>query len=190
MKRFIVVLLTSMLVLGAYSQEVSSVDGKTSKKLTKEQKAEKKLKEAEEIAKMVDTMVVNRQFVLEANYLSNKTGARINVNSTINFIAVDSSEITIQLASMSGIGGSNGMGGITADGTISQYEITRTGKDKSGYNIHILAMTHVGTYDIFLYISPNGNTDATISGNTSGRLNYYGKLVPLQKSRVFKGMSI
>lgn len=179
-----------MVVLTAYSQEENAVDGKTTKKLTKEQRNEQKRKEAEETAKLVDWMVENRQFVLEANYLSNKTGQRVIVNSTINFIAVDSAGITIQFASVSGTGGTNAMGGITADGTISRYEVSRFGKDKSGYTIHIVAMTRIGTYDIFLYISSNTNTDATITGTTSGRLNYHGTLVPLQKSKVFKGMSI
>lgn len=190
MKKLMVLIIASMVVLASYSQEESAVDSKTTKKLTKEQRNEQKRKEAEETAKLVDWMVESRQFVLEANYLSNKTGQRVVVNSTINFLAVDSSEITIQFASMSGIGGANGMGGITTDGTISKFEISRTGKDKSGYSIHVVAMTHIGNFDIFLYILPNAATDATISGNTSGRLNYHGMLVPLKMSKVFKGMSI
>jgi hypothetical protein len=182
--------MAGMFVFTAYSQQENAVDSKTTKKLTKEQKNELKRKEAEETAKLVDWMVENRQFVLEANYLSNQTGSRVIVNSTINFIAVDSAQITIQLASTTGIGGANGMGGVTADGSISKYEISRTGKDKSSYSVHIVTMTHIGMYDIFLYIAPNANTDATITGTTSGRLNYHGTLVPIQKSKVFKGMSI
>jgi hypothetical protein len=135
-------------------------------------------------------MVENRKFVLEANYLSDQTGERYNVNNIINFIAIDSARITIQLASTSGIGGANGMGGITAEGTISQFNVIKTGKQKNFYSIHVLAMTHIGTYDIFFSISPSANADATISGNVRGKLNYHGRLVPLKTSRVFKGMSI
>ncbi len=190
MKKIIVVLLTSMAVLNAYSQEANSVDSKTAKKLSKEEKSEIRRIEAEKIAKQVDTMVTNRQFVLEADFLSNQTGNRVLVNNNINFIAIDSSRITIQLASTYASGGSNGMGGVTADGTISQFQVSKVGKEKDNYSIHILAMTHIGTYDIFLFISPNATADATISGTTRGRLNYHGRLVPLQLSKVFKGMSI
>jgi hypothetical protein len=51
-------------------------------------------------------------------------------------------------------------------------------------------MTHIGTYDILLTISPDGNADATIGGSWNGKLSYHGYLVPIEKSKVFKGMSI
>lgn len=190
MKKFCITILTSLVVLGAYSQVEGTVDSKTTKKLSKEQRLAMRQAEEEVTAKLVDWMIEKRQFVLEANYLSNQTGERIIVNSRLNFIAVDSSRITIQLASTSGIGGSNGMGGITADGNITRFEVAKVGRNKDSYNIRILAMTHVGTFDITFDISPSSNTDASISGNTRGRLNYHGRLIPLKMSKVFKGMSI
>jgi hypothetical protein len=98
--------------------------------------------------------------------------------------------ITIQLATISGVGGVNGMGGITADGNITKFETAKTGKNKTNYSIHIIAMTRIGTYDIFIDVIPNANADASIAGTTSGKLNYHGKLVPLSESRVYKGMAI
>jgi hypothetical protein len=189
MKKYIFLLGMSLAVLSAAAQEVNSVDSETTKKLTREQKNEQKRIEAEETAKMVDWMVNQRKFVLEANTISNQTGERRQVSSSINFIAIDSNKITIQLASMSGIGGYNGMGGITADGTISMFKITRHGKKSNGYNIQVLAMTSIGTYDIFFSVSPNSNADASIGGSWGGKLNYHGYLIPLGKSKIFKGMS-
>jgi hypothetical protein len=190
MKKYFLLIGMSLVVLPVFCQEENSVDSKTTKKLTKAQKIEQKKIEAEETAKQVDMMVQNKKFVLEANYLSNQTGERVIVSSRINFIAIDSNKITIQLASTTGIGGSNGMGGITTDGTISQFKVTKLGKKGNGYSIQVLAMTSIGSFDIFFTVSPNSNADATIAGNWSGRLNYYGYLVPLKKSKVFKGMSI
>jgi ABC-type microcin C transport system duplicated ATPase subunit YejF len=190
MKKIMVIILTSVVALNAYSQVENQVDSKTTKKLTKAQKMEQRRIEAEETAKLVDWMVENRQFVLEANYLSNQYGERQIVSSNINFIAVDSSKITIQLASLTGIGGANGMGGVTADGTISQFRVEKVGKDRKGYSIRIMAMTHIGSYDITFFITQGGNADATITGTTRGKLNYHGTLVPLAVSKVYKGMTI
>jgi hypothetical protein len=190
MKKYLFLLGMSLVVLTAAAQEESSVDSETTKKLTKAQKTEQRRLEAEETAKLVDWMVNRRKFVLEANMISNQTGQRIPVSSSINFIAVDSNKIVIQLASLSGIGGYNGMGGITADGTISQFKIGKLGKKSIGYTIQVTAMTSIGTYDIFFSVSPNSNADATIGGNWGGKLNYHGYLMPLEKSKIFKGMSI
>lgn len=190
MKRLLIPLLMAMVVLSAYAQEESPVDTKTTKKLTKEQKQELRRIEEAESAKLVTMMVETQRFVLEADYLSDRTGQRVFVSNTINFIAVDSNKITIQLATVSGVGGVNGMGGITADGNITSFEVDKSGKYQDAYSIHIVAMTRIGTYDIFLDILPSANADASVSGNTGGKLNYHGRLVPLHVSKVFKGMAI
>jgi hypothetical protein len=190
MKKYLLLLGMSLVLLNAVAQEENSVDSKTTKQLTRQQKSEQKKLEDEETAKMVDWMVQNKKFVLEAYAVSNQTGERYQVSSNINFIAVDSNKITIQLASMSGIGGYNGMGGITADGTISQFKITKLGKKSNSYSIQVLAMTSIGSYDIFFNVSSNSNADASIGGSWGGKLNYHGFLIPLAKSKIFKGMSI
>jgi len=190
MKKLCITILSSLVVLSVYSQVEGTVDSKTTKKLTKAQKLEMKREEEVATAKLVTWMVENRQFVLEANYLSNQYGERIIVSSMINFIAIDSSRITIQLASLAGVGGANGMGGVTTDGRITRFEVAKVGRYKDGYNIRVVAMTHIGTYDITFYIYPSANADASISGNTRGRLNYHGRLIPLKMSKVYKAMSI
>jgi hypothetical protein len=190
MLKYVIFFWINLVVIGTYAQEENSVDPKTTKKLTKQQKMEQKKIEEEAMAKMVDQMVQYRKFVLEANYLSNQRGERIIVSSNINFIAVDSNRITIQLASVTGVGGWNGMGGVTTDGTISKFEIKKSGRSRDVYTIQIYTMTRLGSYDILFTITPSGNADASIGGSWSGKLNYHGYLVPLHKSKVFKAMSI
>jgi hypothetical protein len=191
MKTHLLILVLCMVVPGVFAQESGQVDAKTAKKLTRDEKVKQRKAEEEVQAKLVDWMVNNHQFVLEANALSNKRGDRIQVSSRINFIAVDSDKITIQLASVSGIGGSNGMGGVTTDGRISKYTLSKFGKDGNSYTIRILAMTALGSYDIFFTVSRLGNSDASLSGaTTGGRLDYHGYLVPKHLSKVYKGMSI
>lgn len=181
----------ALLVTGIFAQEVEQTDARAARKLSREEKIAQRKTEEEVQAKMVDWMVNSRQFVLEAHTLSNRRGDRMNVSSRINFIAVDSNKITIQLASVSGIGGSNGMGGVTTDGRISKYDLTKFGKSGSGYSIRIQAMTSLGSYDLIFTISRLGNADAALSGaTTGGRLEYHGYLVPKMISKVFKGSAI
>jgi hypothetical protein len=190
MKKYFILLGLSLALLNAVAQEENSVDTETTRKLTREQKNEQKRLDAEETAKVVDWMVKNKKFVLEAYAVSNQYGERYEVNSRINFIAIDSNKITIQLASMSGMGGYNGLGGITADGRITDFKINKVGKKSSGYSIQVLAMTTIGSYDIFFNVSTNSNAVATIGGSWGGKLNYHGFLIPLSKSKIYKGMSI
>jgi hypothetical protein len=190
MKKYIIFLIISLMFFQVQAQEEGKVDNKTAKKLNKKERLEQKRIEEEATAKLVDWMVEHKRFVLEADYLSNKIGERIIVNNSLNFIVIDSSKITIQLASNAGIGGPNGMGGVTTDGMITSWEARKIGKAQNNYSIRVLTITGVGNYDIFFNISPNGLADATIGGNWSGKLNYHGRLVPINKSRVFKGPAI
>jgi hypothetical protein len=190
MKITILATIISMWTITLSAQVESSVEVETTRKLTKEQKREQQRLRNEETAKLVNWMVESRQFVLEANYLSNQNGNRVIVSPLINFIAVDSARLTIQLASTTGSGGANGLGGVTTDGQISKFDVKKTGKYKDIYSIRILTMTSIGSFDIFLTVYPSGNADASISGNWGGKLNYYGILVPLKQSKVYKGMAI
>ena len=183
------ILLLLMLLPASYGQNEEGVDKKTQKQLVKEEKKKQQEILLAEQSSLVDRMISTRKFVLEANYLSNKYGNRIIVSSNLNFILVDSLRGTIQIASSSGVGGSNMMGGVTADGSISQFEVTKNAKSGS-YSIKMMIMTSLGSYDIFFTVSADGTAYATIGGNWGGKLNYQGRLVPLDVSRVYKAPSI
>jgi hypothetical protein len=191
MKRMMLVFGLALSVIGIFAQEVEQTDAKKARKLSREEKLAQRKTEEEVQAKAVEWMVNHRQFVLEAHTLSNKRGDRMNVSNRINFIAVDSNKITIQLASISGIGGTNGMGGVTTDGRISKYDLSKFGKSGTGYSIRVQAMTSLGSYDLIFTVSRLGNADAVVSGaTTGGRLEYHGFLVPKMLSKVFKGSAI
>jgi len=189
MRTAIIIMLVLMLSPAVFGQTEEALDSKTQKELQKEERKKQREAEKAEQAALVDMMVNTRRFVLEADYLSNQYGTRAVVNSTLNFIIVDTIRGTIQTASMSGVGGPNMMGGITADGNITQYELTKSSKNR-GYSIRMMIMTSVGMYDIFFTISPDGNATATLGGNWGGKLNFHGNLVPLGVSRIYKGRSV
>lgn len=133
------------------------------------------------------TMVNNQRFVLEADYISGKSGVMIPVNPSLNFIIIDSASATMQLGSASGVGW-NGVGGVTVSGSVSKYEVTRVEKKKYvAYNVLVIVFTSIGTYDIHLTVTDNGKADATIRSTTSGQVSYTGTLYPPEISRVYKG---
>ena len=190
MKTILTLLISFVLVLGAYSQEeVQQLSKKELKKLQKEQKKADQAAEEERMAEVTYFMVHQQQFVLEADYLSDKYGQRAPVTPTINFVLVDSLVGTVQFGSAEQIG-YNGVGGLTVDGRVTKYEYQFVGKKEDSYSIRMILMASIGTYDITLMVNSQGFADATIRGNWSGQLNYHGKLVPLTLSRVYKGTPI
>ena len=191
MKTIAYIVLAAFLTVHAYAQEEQRVDSKTAKKIAKEQRKLQEQIQAESMSRLVDSLVNDRNFILEANYLSNQSGRRVIVDEKINFIIVDSTDIIIQYGSLgSPMIGYNGLGGVTTDGNITKFEVAKTGRNKDQYSIQITAMTTLGIYDVFLYISPDGNATATIGGNTRGKLVYYGNIIPVKGSRIYKGSVI
>jgi hypothetical protein len=190
MKTLLTILVSFAFVLGAYAQEgTEQLSPREIKKMQKEQRKAQKAAEAERMAEVTKHMVHQQQFVLEADYLSDKYGQRAPVTPTINFVMVDSTVGTVQFGDAQRIG-YNGVGGATIDGRITKYEYTVTGKRQDSYSIRMIFMSSIGTYDITLMINSQGVGDASIRGNWSGQLNYHGKLVPLTLSRVYKGTPI
>jgi len=186
-------LLTFLILFAGISLTISGQDGKASKEDRKEQREWEKQKRKEEkeaqkeqMKKITKLMVDHHKFVLEADYLSDKYGTRVPVDHTINFIMIDSLHGTIQFGS-AWAAGYNGVGGATFNGNITKYKVSAFGKKKDSYNIQIIFMSSIGTYDISLMVGGDGNADASVRGNWSGQLNYHGRLVPLGISRVYKG---
>ena len=190
MKPLMTVLLAFIIVLGAFSQEeVQQLSQKEIKKLQKEQKKAARAAEEERMVEVTRFMVHQQQFVLEADYLSDKYGQRVSVTPTINFVMIDSLVGTVQFGDAQGMG-YNGVGGLTVDGKVTKYEYSVIGKKEDSYSIRLILMSSIGTYDITLMVNSQGYADAQIRGNWSGQLNYHGKLVPLTLSRVYKGTPI
>ncbi len=188
MKTIATFLLAFVFILTTYSQDDQQLSKSEIKKLRKEQKKAEQETEREKKVELTNAMITRQQFVLEAEYLSNKYGSRVPVQSTINFIMVDSLEGTIQFGSAMTIG-YNGVGGATIEGRISNYNYTLIGKKNNGFMVSFTFMSSLGTYNITLMVNADGYADASVRGNWSGNLNYHGKLVPLQLSRIYKAHS-
>ena len=192
MKKILFSLLIVFTALGAYSQTTEQQnEQQNSKELRKVAKEERKIKAEEEqtrLGKITNLMLTYKRFVLEADYVGNQTGNRIPVTSNLNFIIVDSNKVTLQLGSFQGIG-INGVGGITVDGNITNYNMHKIvgRKGNVSYFVQMTIISSVGNYDVSMNVGDTGRADARVSGTVSGQLNYYGNLVPLSLSRVYKG---
>ncbi|MBN1951118.1 MAG: DUF4251 domain-containing protein [Bacteroidales bacterium] len=157
--------------------------------MVKEKRIADRLAEEERMIKLTEELVSSQQFVLEADFIAGKSGTRQAVNSLLNFIVVDSLDGMLQIGSNWGVG-YNGVGGITVDGSITKYEVSKkTTKRGTTFNIEMHLMSALGNYDIHFWITSTGNTEATVRGMYSGSLTYSGQIVPLNEARVYKGSS-
>jgi hypothetical protein len=172
-----------LLVIGllGFSANTNSQDPKPDKKARKEAKRA----ESEANFRVLDSLLFMGQYVLEANYLQNKYGDRVLVSSNLNFIRVEGPRGVLQTGSDQRFG-SNGVGGVTAEGTIGNYKITRNLKNLS-CTVTFDIVTNLGSFNILMIVSSDNNARATISGTTSGKLTWDGHLATLNNSKVFKG---
>lgn len=84
--------------------------------------------------------ISKKDFTLEADKVVFKYGQTAFVNTNTNFVSVKGDKSVVQVALNIPVSGPNGLGGITLDGNVSNYEVQ---KDKKG-NIHV-SMNVMGT---------------------------------------------
>lgn len=184
--RWICLILISLIL----SEGIIAQDQKTTKETRKEaaqQKKEKKKAEIERQYKHTDSLLTGRRFILEAQFLINNIGQRVNVITTLNFISIDSLAGVIQVGNPQRVG-YNGVGGVTVQGRVINWKLEKDNKRKNFF----LTMTiqgNIDIYDVSMTIDCTGYTSATLNGVNTGKLIFEGNLVSRKESSVFKGMS-
>lgn len=174
---FLVFIMSAYLIIGQTKDDNSTLS-----------KREKRKARTEKEYQIVKDMIENKSFVLEANTLQNKYGNRVIVSPGLNFVSVDSTEAIIQIGSNSRLG-ANGVGGVTAKGQISNWQINENKKNKT-FNIRMNVMSPIGIYDVFFSISSSGKATALLTGLTAGQLTFNGDVVPWDQSTVYVGNSL
>jgi hypothetical protein len=137
---------------------------------------------------ILDSLLAAKRFVLEADFLQNRYGEVTPVVSNLNFIKVDNSNGILQTGSNYNLG-YNGVGGLTAEGNIQGWKITKDLK-KFSYILRFNLLTNIGDYDILMSVNSDNNASATITGLGPGKLTWNGHLATVDNSRVFKGHTI
>lgn len=175
MKTILTIGLSIFLISGLYAQDSQ----KDSQK--KNEKKEKLSASYKNISAYVDSM----GFVVEADVLRDQYGNRVNVSSGINFIEVDSTHAVLQTGNNFSMG-ANGVGGVTAEGNITNWKVNKNDK-KESISIQMDVMTNIGMYTVFFDISSSGFSTATLSGLWPGKLIWEGRFIPITQARNFKG---
>ena len=128
-------------------------------------------------------------FVLEADYMIDKSGKRITADQSLNFIMVDSTHAMLQNGKTAGQG-ANGVGGVSLSGNITSWKVESNEKKKS-FSLQMNVLTDNGFLTVFMNISTGHNTTASVSGNQWLEMyRYEGRLVPLEESSVYKGRTL
>ena len=177
--RLVTPLLMCGLLFSAYSVRAQEA------KLTRQEK-----KEAEKAVKLanfqiLDSLLQAKNFVLEADWLENQYGTRVPVLSSLNFIMMKPSKVILQTGNRSGQG-LNGVGGTTAEGSISGLKIVKNVKNLSFY-VRFTLTSDIGIYDVAMDIYSFNYARATITGMSLGKLVYDGRIETIDNSSVFKG---
>lgn len=180
MKKLVLIFVLALSTSLVFAQETNQNSNLTRK--------EKRKAELERQYRLTKDMLENRDFVLETDFLQNRYGYRIPVSPNINFVKVDSDQAVIQIGSNFGIG-PNGVGGITAKGKITKWDVKQNEKNKT-YNVRMFVMTPIGMYDLNFSVRPDGQATARLTGIRGGQLTFDGDMVPTDNSIVYEGWSI
>ncbi|MGB8492423.1 MAG: DUF4251 domain-containing protein [Bacteroidales bacterium] len=176
----------SLLLLAGFFGVSTALSGQEAQMTARERRETRKAV-MEANFKAIDTVLNTRSFVLEANYLENRFGYRVPVTSNVNFIKIDSLTGVLQTGSNSRIG-YNGIGGVTAEGSIGNWTVVKNVKNMT-YTVRFNLITNIGIYDVLMQISADNHATATITGLWPGRLTYDGYLVAPYNARIFKGQN-
>jgi len=165
-----------------------------SKEASEVSKAEKKEQEARKMAKQRKNILQQLRdttFVLEALRLTDRYGNSVNVSDNTNFIAAQGAGFTLQYAFQGGGLGRNGLGGLTIDGRITDYEILNADEKDKALRVNFSVQSPgVGFANVSMSVFGNSRADATISGAFGSRIRMYGYFSSLQDSDVFKGTPV
>ena len=185
MKTSIFKLESLFLAIGLFliSFNSNSQDNKLSRQEQKEARRDKQYFNFQ----VLDTILKNKSFVLEADFLENEFGNRRPVLSDLNFIKVDSSDVVLQTGSNYNMG-FNGVGGATAEGNISNMKIVKNLKNLTFY-LQFSVLTNIGIYYVSMTINSDCVARATITGLTRGKLVYDGRIKTIESSGFYKGMN-
>jgi len=180
MKKLVILFISIMLVAPIFAQESK----KEQRKAEKEAKKEEKARQGAEAAAIMKATLESKQFVLEADFLADKRGQRIMVQPNLNFIGVDGDKGAFQFGNGKDVG-YNGLGGLTVEGRMQDFELKETKNGSMTVNFRIISS--MGNIFVNINVNPGGKADATARGNSSAVLKYTGEIVPLSSSTVYKG---
>ena len=132
----------------------------------------------------------NQDFVLLIDNVTFGNGNTVFVNSNVNFMSVRGDRAVVQISPSNFAPGPNGLGGVTVNGMISNYQIMtdKKGRLNLTYNASGIGLNA----QIEVYITP-GSSDAqaiVYPNFNSNTLWVSGKIVPYESANIMEGNSL
>lgn len=173
MKKIAVSVIVLLFTIAVTGQGQVSLSKEEKKALKLEQK---KQKEAELTMNTAEALS-SGTFVLKADRIRGRGGYLMNVDPTINFVAVEGQDAYVQVSPSSGYG-YNGLGGVTLRGRVTSLDIEQ-GKKHGSYNIIVNTIGNAGNITIVMNVNKTGDmATATVNSNWGNRIELNGYLVP------------
>ena len=164
-------------------------DRKEQRKLERAEKKRLKEEERQRNKEKVAALVQDQSFVLEANTIYGRYMTPYHVVPTTNFVKIEGNQVVIQTANNFGLG-YNGLGGITINGTILDYQV-KTSEKRGGASVFIKFTSPVLGHSVLnLNVQKDGSARAMVVDNWGGRFSFQGQFLSPEESTIFKGRSI
>lgn len=188
MKKLVVLIAAVALSFQVFAQE--EITKEEWKKMSRQERKEYKMQVAMAKQQKIMQLLTSKAWVLESYQLQDKYGESVIIEPSLNFVGVAGENATAQLGSNGDIGW-NGVGGITVEGTVRQYELKEGNKPGTGAYLRIeIQGASAGHLSMSIQVSADGTAAATVSDNTGDRLTYRGRIVSLAESVVYKGQVV
>lgn len=181
--RFFLAGLLITTVLASFAQDEKVKKAKEEKKAEKARiKKEKEEKENKDWL-LTQEIAEDGKFVIEFNRGANGD----QLNSRLNFFAVYNEQAVLQLET-GPLSSTNGLGGITLEGTVTEYRYTPPKNDKKPIQIRLNITGKQASQASYIVITvyKGGNASLTLGSSHIVR----GDFLEPEESRIFKGLNM
>ncbi len=188
MKYFLLLMVLIVLNIKSIAQDQDKSKEKQKKELKSAKKAYKDSVKTSGIMHL-NSLIIGRKWTLETDIVYGEHGKFFNVNPIYNFVSVQNEGGIIQL-SFNNVVGWNGMGGVTVEGRISDYEVLQPKKEGGGVTLKAVITSQASSADMTLRVLNNDRAEVSIKGVWGLRLTFSGRLMHASESGVYKGTPI
>lgn len=136
-------------------------------------------------------LLKKKYFVFTADFAVNDEGVSFITDPQINFVSVIGDSITFQFGRDGRIGW-NGVGGITAHGTVKDYKFNAGNKNNSGMTVTASAMMNVPSMppNFTLYVSDDGTAQLVLQTGNGEMLTLSGRIFAPGNAGIYEGQSL
>lgn len=177
--------LLSLVFMFSYSQDSKNKMTKEERKAEKERLKTEKVEVANAQWTEFQHLAQKKQFVVELNKVTDiKTGKQYILSPKLNFVAMYDNKVILQFESHPFLA-TNGLGGVTYDGTVEEFKYSPPKKDNKPFvvSFNVIEKNYNRSTKVFISVTKDGNAIITV-GNSP---NFYGTFMSRGASKVFIG---